>query len=46
MDRLKESKEARIVNVSSLAHTMPPNKLDMDDLFFEKKKYNEGTDYM
>jgi len=37
MDKIKASQEARIINVSSLAHTMGANRLDFDDLMCEKK---------
>ena len=36
MDKIKASPSARIVNVSSLAHTMGANRLNFDDLMCEK----------
>jgi NAD(P)-dependent dehydrogenase (short-subunit alcohol dehydrogenase family) len=45
LSKIRASEEGRIVNVSSLAHTMPPNKLNFEDLMCEKK-YNEWHAYM
>ena len=44
MDKLKASPQARIVNLSSLAHTLGKNRLDFDDLMFEKS-YDAGDSY-
>lgn len=40
LGKIRASKEGRIVNVSSIAHWIPPGKLDFDDLMSEKK-YND-----
>ena len=45
LPKIRASKEARIVNVSSLAHGIPPGKLDFEDLMSEKK-YNDWNAYM
>ena len=44
MDKLKASPEARIVNLSSMAHTMGTNRLNFDDLMWETK-YNDWGAY-
>jgi len=43
--KIRAGKESRIVNVSSLAHGIPPGKLDFEDLMSEKK-YNDWNAYM
>lgn len=45
MDRLKSTSESRIVNLSSMAHNMGSNNLDIDDLMWNKRKYNDWTSY-
>ena len=45
LKQISQSKEGRIVNVSSLAHSIPPNKLDFTDLMSEKT-YNDWVAYM
>ena len=44
MDKLKASPEARVVNLSSMAHTMGTNRLNFDDLMWETK-YNDWGAY-
>lgn len=44
LDVIKTSASARIVNVSSIAHQFA-NKLDFDDLQFERKSYSSFTAY-
>ncbi len=44
LDRLKAAPAARIVNTSSLAHTMTPG-MDLDDLHFERKPYKDMDAY-
>ena len=44
MEKLKASPEARIVNLSSMAHTMGTNKLNFDDLMWENN-YNSWGAY-
>ncbi|XP_044146692.1 retinol dehydrogenase 13 isoform X2 [Bufo gargarizans] len=43
LDRLKESGQSRIINVSSLAHIV--GDIDLEDLNWEKKKYNTKAAY-
>ena len=43
--KIRASKEGRIVNVSSLAHGIPPGKLNFEDLMSEQK-YNDWHAYM
>ncbi|XP_075720542.1 retinol dehydrogenase 13-like isoform X2 [Rhinoderma darwinii] len=43
LDRLKESGQSRIINVSSLAHIV--GEIDFGDLNWEKKKYNTKAAY-
>ncbi|XP_056423447.1 retinol dehydrogenase 13 isoform X3 [Hyla sarda] len=43
LDRLKESGQSRIINVSSLAYIA--GDIDFDDLNWEKKKYNTKAAY-
>jgi NAD(P)-dependent dehydrogenase (short-subunit alcohol dehydrogenase family) len=43
--KIRASKEGRVVNVSSLAHFIPPGKLNFDDLMSEKS-YNDWNAYM
>jgi retinol dehydrogenase 12 len=45
LGKIRASKEGRIVNVSSLAHGIPPGHLNFDDLMSEKK-YNDWHAYM
>lgn len=45
MDRLKSTSESRIVNLSSLAHGMGSNSLDVNDLMWNNRKYNDMTAY-
>lgn len=42
MPKIKATEKSRIVNVSSMAHTMPPNKINFDDLQNEKSYANDG----
>lgn len=44
LDTLKQSAPARIVSVSSIAHTFA-NKIDFDDLQFQRKSYSGLTAY-
>ncbi|XP_040285523.1 retinol dehydrogenase 13 isoform X1 [Bufo bufo] len=43
LDRLKESGQSRIINVSSLAHIV--GDIDLEDLNWEKKKFNTKAAY-
>lgn len=45
MDKIKASNEGRIVNVSSMAHTMHSNKLNFDDLHFRNGGYGDWVAY-
>lgn len=45
LDKVKASNEGRIINVSSVAHTMPPNSLNFDDLMM-KEGYQDWRAYM
>ena len=45
LDRIKESRGARIVNVSSKAYMRVPKGLDFEDLNSEKKEYNAAKAY-
>ncbi|MGH8530837.1 MAG: oxidoreductase [Nevskiales bacterium] len=44
LERLQAAPGARIVNTSSLAHTMTPG-MDLDDLHFERKPYKDMDAY-
>jgi NAD(P)-dependent dehydrogenase (short-subunit alcohol dehydrogenase family) len=45
MDKIKASNEGRIINVSSMAHTMKTNSLNFDDLML-KNGYDPWLAYM
>jgi NAD(P)-dependent dehydrogenase (short-subunit alcohol dehydrogenase family) len=45
LGKIRASKEGRVVNVSSIAHWIPPGKLDFEDLMSEKK-YSDWDAYM
>jgi len=42
MPKLKATEKSRIVNVSSLAHTMGSNQINFDDLQNEKSYADDG----